>query len=140
MARYALDVREKEVLEELRCGSTPRDVAKQRGIALATARVIVTTVRMKFGARSTSHLLELLANGKQTTEIPVSHPEPDPLQRAELDKEAAARFQELLGPEREGVPCRRPGCKHGAIVHSVMCRNHHVEMLSGKAPAKDSDA
>ena len=54
-------------------------------------------------------------------------PDPPPFEevRAKMDRQ----FYELLGPEREGVACRRAGCQRGAVALSVFCRPHHFESV-----------
>jgi hypothetical protein len=38
-------------------------------------------------------------------------------------------FYDLLGAERTDVPCKRSGCRRGAITQSAMCRVHHFVMI-----------
>jgi hypothetical protein len=52
----------------------------------------------------------------------------DPARLAQLDRELYAR----LGTERAGTRCAQQGCSRGAIEHSVMCRGHHFEMVTGR--------
>jgi len=52
---------------------------------------------------------------------------PDPPPIEEVRRSLALEFYRLLGPERPNVPCRREGCRNGAIQHSVLCRAHHYE-------------
>jgi hypothetical protein len=39
------------------------------------------------------------------------------------------KFYDLLGEERPGEACRRPGCTRGAISQSILCRPHHFESI-----------
>jgi hypothetical protein len=69
--------------------------------------------------------------------LPGSHSPPLSAEmRAQLVREAEERslasnraFYEALGPERADVPCRRAGCRRGAISYSVLCRVHHFESV-----------
>jgi hypothetical protein len=47
--------------------------------------------------------------------------------KAELESDR--RFYEILGEERPDEPCRKEGCKRGAIYQSVLCRVHHFESI-----------
>lgn len=38
-----------------------------------------------------------------------------------------------LNDEVEGEKCRREDCEQNRIRHSVMCREHHFEMITGRA-------
>lgn len=53
--------------------------------------------------------------------------------RAQQERELLAE----LGPELPEEPCRHEGCSRGAVRHSVLCREHHVEQLRkrGAPPA-----
>lgn len=42
------------------------------------------------------------------------------------------KFYEVLGAERENVPCNNKSCTRGAIANSVYCRVHHFEMIQKK--------
>ena len=53
-----------------------------------------------------------------------------PTVRAQLAADRA--FYDLLGPERDDEPCRRPSCRRGAIAQSVLCRAHHFESIRGR--------
>jgi hypothetical protein len=57
----------------------------------------------------------------------IGAPEPPPWEetKRQLDRE----FYELLGAERQSVPCKKAGCSRGAITSSVFCRVHHFEMI-----------
>lgn len=39
-------------------------------------------------------------------------------------------FYDLLGAERSDTPCRREGCKRGAVALSALCRVHHFESIN----------
>jgi hypothetical protein len=41
-------------------------------------------------------------------------------------------FYNALGPERNDIPCRREGCRRGAVAQSAYCRVHHYEMVMGE--------
>ena len=59
-----------------------------------------------------------------------------------IDEEQRARFKafyDSLGPEREGIPCRHPGCSRNAIHYSVLCRPHHFENLYKGRPCPFTD-
>jgi hypothetical protein len=55
----------------------------------------------------------------------------------EITRAGQKEFWDALGPERDGVACRRPGCIRGAIHYSVFCRVHHFEALRGPCPFSD---
>lgn len=61
----------------------------------------------------------------------IGAPKPPPWEvtKKKLDRE----FYELLGAERQSVPCRKTGCSRGAISSSVFCRVHHFEMIKKEA-------
>ena len=42
------------------------------------------------------------------------------------------RFYDGLGPEIGAELCQSSGCKRKRIAHSVMCREHHFEMVIGR--------
>lgn len=63
-------------------------------------------------------------------------PEPPPWE--ETKKRMDREFFDVLGPERDNVPCRTEGCKRGAVSQSVFCRVHHYEMIK-KEPCPFSD-
>ena len=44
-------------------------------------------------------------------------------------EETQRQYYEMLGVERQGVPCRKESCSRGAISNSVLCRVHHFEMI-----------
>jgi hypothetical protein len=58
-----------------------------------------------------------------------------PERQREIDAASLAvdrGFYDSLGPERANTPCRRAGCKRGAVELSVLCRPHHFESLRGR--------
>jgi hypothetical protein len=57
----------------------------------------------------------------------IGAPEPPPWE--ETKKKLDREFYELLGAERQNVPCKKEGCSRGAITSSVFCRVHHFEMI-----------
>ena len=50
------------------------------------------------------------------------------IRREEEDR----RLYECLGPESGPELCQRQGCKHKRVAHSIMCREHHFEMITGR--------
>ncbi len=57
-----------------------------------------------------------------------------PLLQQEVEDE---RFFNGLGPEIESEVCAKTGCGRFRVHNSVMCRNHHFEMLTNRpAPAE----
>jgi hypothetical protein len=59
-------------------------------------------------------------------------PPPTPEEEAEMAAAALAwarEFVDRLGEERAGQRCRHPGCDHGAVEFSVLCRRHHFESV-----------
>jgi hypothetical protein len=53
--------------------------------------------------------------------------EPPPWE--ETQKKLDLEFYDKLGPENKSQPCRHPGCDHGSIRSSLMCKRHHFEMI-----------
>jgi hypothetical protein len=47
----------------------------------------------------------------------------------ELQRQRDREFYDILGPERDDVPCRDRDCTRGAISLSTLCRPHHFEMV-----------
>src|SRR6185503_2840238 len=39
------------------------------------------------------------------------------------------QFYEQLGPEDLSRPCKKEGCRRGAIRNSIFCKRHHFEMI-----------
>jgi hypothetical protein len=65
---------------------------------------------------------------------------PDPPPDEEIRLSLALEFYRRLGPERSDVPCRREGCRKGAIQHSVLCRAHHYESVRNEPCPFHGDA
>jgi hypothetical protein len=57
---------------------------------------------------------------------------PDPPPWAEVQHRLDREFYEALGAERPGVPCRKDGCRRGAVEQSVFCRPHHFASVKGR--------
>jgi hypothetical protein len=53
--------------------------------------------------------------------------DPPPIEDPELRRDR--QFYEQLGPEDLSRPCKKEGCKRGAISNSVLCKRHHFEMI-----------
>lgn len=58
---------------------------------------------------------------------------PDPPPWDETQRRLDEQFVDLLGPERDDVPCRQDGCTRGAVQLSVQCRRHHFENVTRRA-------
>jgi hypothetical protein len=54
---------------------------------------------------------------------------PDPPPWEVTQRQLDLEFYEKLGAEDPMRPCRRDGCGRGAIRNSVMCKQHHFEMV-----------
>jgi hypothetical protein len=71
---------------------------------------------------------------------PLSEQERAELLRQIEEEELASdkAFYDSLSQEREGIPCRHPGCSRNAIHYSVLCRPHHFENVR-KRPCPFTD-
>lgn len=54
---------------------------------------------------------------------------PPPLTEEELRAQEDRRFYECLNEDVPSEPCRQAGCSKNRIRNSVMCREHHFEMV-----------
>jgi len=57
---------------------------------------------------------------------------PEPMSDEECQKYEDGRFFASLGDEVESEKCRIEGCTRNRIRHSVMCSEHHFEMVKGR--------
>jgi hypothetical protein len=58
---------------------------------------------------------------------------PEPMSDEERRKYEDEQFFASLCDEVVSEKCRYEGCAHNRIRHSVMCREHHFEMVKGRA-------
>ena len=64
---------------------------------------------------------------------------PEPMSDEERQRYEDEQFYASLGDEIESERCRHEGCARARIRHSVMCREHHFEMVTGRpAPERAS--
>jgi len=57
---------------------------------------------------------------------------PDPRTHEERLRDEDAALLASLEGEVEGEKCQHGGCAHDRIRYSVMCREHHFEMVTGR--------
>jgi hypothetical protein len=65
---------------------------------------------------------------------------PDPLPPEQAKALQDREFFNLLKPRPHFVACKKPGCKRGAVEHSVLCNVHHFEMIKNEPCPFGTDA
>ena len=138
---------EQTVLEHLVTGAKPAEVAVQMGLHIYTVRAHIMNLRLKFNATSIAELLQRAKLPRQILEAEYEARRwadiPSSETLAAEQEQARKRdfeFYRSLGPAAQENLCKKEGCAQGAIRHSVLCRQHHYEMIQHRPCPFTGDA
>jgi DNA-binding CsgD family transcriptional regulator len=126
---------ERDVQRQLGQGKSPASIAKDLDVRVSTIRLMIANMKQKSGSATVRELISFFPIDLNPS-LPVEY-------RSQgfsgaLDPDLA--FYRLLGRGQPGTVCKRSGCKDAVVKYSVLCREHHFEVITRRPCPFHGDA